>query len=132
MSLASPLRRSLLTAALIVGASAALAWLSPSHLSAELAHRLLGALLGAVVVVYANAVPKALASRSSLRCSPAEEQAARRFGGWALVLGGLGYMLAALLAPLAYATLLGGVLLAVSLLLAVLRYARLGAFGSRS
>ena len=132
MSLASPLGRSILAAALIIGTSAALAWLSPAHLSAELAHRLLGALLGAVVVVYANAVPKALASRSRLRCSPAEEQAARRFGGWALVLGGLGYMLAALLAPLELTSLIGGVLLGSSLLLAVLRYARIGAFGSRT
>lgn len=126
MNVAFPLARPVLAAALIIAISAALAWLSPAHISTELSHRLLGVLLGAVVVIYANAVPKALASYTRLRRSPAAEQAARRFAGWSLVLGGIGYMLAWLFAPIAIANLIAGVLLGVALLLAVLRYLRLG------
>ena len=129
MNVTFPLGRSLLTATLIIAISSALAWLAPAYVSTELSHRLLGAMLGAVVVVYANAVPKALASYTRLRYSPAAEQAARRFAGWSLVLGGIGYMLAWLLAPIEMANLIAGVLLGVGLLLAVLRYLRLGANG---
>ena len=67
MNVTFPLGRSLLTAALIIAISSALAWLAPAYISTELSHRLLGAMLGAVVVVYANAVPKALASYTRLR-----------------------------------------------------------------
>jgi hypothetical protein len=129
MSTAFPLGRSILAAGAIVGIAAALAWLAPAHISAELAQRLMGALLGAVVVVYANAIPKLLVARARLRCTPAQDQAARRFAGWSLVLGGAGYMLAWLLAPLAIAALLGGALLASALLIAVLRCLRLGSNG---
>lgn len=125
MSHAFSLGRSLLAAALMIAASATLAWLAPAHISAELAHRLLGALLGALVVMYANAVPKAFSARARRRCAPAGEQAARRFAGWSLVLGGIGYMLASLLAPIGSASLVACCLLGASLLLAVLRYVRL-------
>jgi hypothetical protein len=126
MTATNPLGRAVLGAVFIIGAAGLLNWLSPSHLSAEWAQRLTGALLGAVVVVYANAIPKALASLASLRCPPAQEQAARRFAGWSLVLGGLAYMLAALLAPLEHASLIGAALLAIALVAATLRYVHLG------
>lgn len=130
MNIAS-LGRAVLAAALIIGISATLAWLAPAHISTETSHRLLGALLGAVVVAYANAIPKMLTSCMRVRASPAEDQAARRFAGWSLVLGGLGYILAWLLAPIGSANLVAGVLLGVSLLLAVLRCFRIG-IGSRT
>jgi uncharacterized membrane protein len=127
MKIAPSLVRPLLGAALIVGLSAALVWLTPATISPELSQRLLGALLGAVVVVYANAIPKAIASLTSkTRRSAAEEQAARRFAGWAMVVGGLAYMLAWLAAPIALARPIGGGLLAVALLLAVLRCLKTG------
>lgn len=130
MSTAFPLGRAIVAAAMIIGVAAALAWLSPAYISAEWSHRLLGALLGAVVLVYSNAIPKALVARTRLRCAPAQDQAARRFAGWSLVLGGLGYILAWLLAPIEMAGLIGGALLACSLLLAVLRCVRTRASGS--
>lgn len=121
------LTRALIGAALIVGLSAALASATPGLISAALAQRLLGMLLGAVVVVYANAIPKAIAACARSRRSAAQEQAARRFAGWSMVLGGIGYMLAWLAAPLALANLLAGCILAAALLLAVLRYVWRGA-----
>jgi hypothetical protein len=121
MSTAFPLGRSLFAAALIIATSAALKWAAPEYLSPEWALRLTGALLGCVVMVYANVIPKSLTSLARVRGSPAQEQAARRFAGWSLVLGGLGYMLAMLLAPLAVMHLVGGAILAVALAAALLR-----------
>lgn len=127
MSTAFALGRSLLAAAFILAASATLAWLAPTHISTEWSHRLLGVLLGAVVVCYSNTIPKVLSGRARSRSSAAADQAARRFAGWSLVLGGLGYALAWLLAPVGIASLIGGAILAAALLLAVLRCLRAGA-----
>jgi len=121
MKSASPVVRALFGAALIVAASAALQWASPEYIADSTARRLTGALLGAVVVFYANVIPKSLTALARLRCAPEREQAARRFAGWSLVLGGLGYMLAALFAPLASIHLVGGIVLAVALAAAILR-----------
>ena len=130
MSVAFPLGRSIVAAACILAASAVLTWLAPTYISTEWSHRLLGVLLGAVVVCYANVIPKVLAARTRSRCSAAADQAARRFAGWSLVLGGLGYALAWLLAPIGLANLLSGAILATALLLAVVRCLRAGAHGS--
>lgn len=122
----SHLCRAVLAAACILGASALLAWAAPSYLDPEWARRLAGALLGGIVVVYANAIPKALATR--MRCtSPAADQAARRFAGWALVLGGLGYMLAWLLAPIGVAGMVGGLALGAAVSCAALGCIRISA-----
>jgi hypothetical protein len=124
MSTAFPLARAILASAVIIGVSAALSALAPAYISTELSHRLLGAMLGALVVVYANTIPKVLVARSQQRCDPARDQAARRFAGWSLVLGGIAYILAWLLAPLDLAAPIGGALLAAALLLAVVRCTR--------
>lgn len=119
MKLGSPLCRGLLAAALLLGTSAALAWLTPAYLDRDTEHRLLGALLGAMVVVYANAIPKAVIART--RCAPAVVQAARRFTGWALVIGGIGYMAASLLAPIGISGMLAGLTLGTAVVVAALR-----------
>jgi uncharacterized membrane protein YeiB len=121
-----PLGRALLGAAAILAISALLAWLSPAYISTEMSHRLLGALLGAVVVVYSNAIPKVLTARARRHCSPAADQAARRFAGWILVLGGFGYSFSWLLLPIGMASLAGGALLASAVLLAIVRCLRIG------
>lgn len=119
--------RAVLAAALIIGISAALAWLAPRYISTETSHRLLGALLGSVVVVYANAIPKLLVRRQGGAAHCAADQAARRFAGWSIVLGGIGYMLAWLLAPIGSAALIGGSVLATCVLVALARCLRGGA-----
>jgi hypothetical protein len=110
-----------IAAALLVGATA-LRLLTPGYLSPDLAHRLLLAMLGLSVLPFANVIPKMLPPLVRLRGSPAQDQAMRRFVGWSLVLGGIGYALAALFAPLDMATGLACALLGISLLLAVLRF----------
>jgi len=131
MKSAASFGRPLLGAALILAVSGALAWAAPEHISDELKRRLVAAMLGAVVVIYANAIPKSLTALAQLRCSPEREQAARRFAGWSLVLGGIGYVLAALLAPLGAMHLVGGGLLALSVTVAVLRCLGVGARAAR-
>jgi hypothetical protein len=113
--------RGLSAAALLLAAAAAIKLLLPTVLGAGPAQRLVGVLLGAVVVVFANAVPKTLTALSKLHCDPASEQAMRRFVGWSLTLGGVGYLLSWLLAPLESANLTGGVLLGTAFLVAVAR-----------
>jgi len=131
MKSAASFGRPLLGAALILAVSGAITWASPEYISDELKRRLIAAMLGAVVVMYANAIPKTLTALAQLRCSPEREQAARRFAGWSLVLGGVGYMLAALLAPLGVMHLVGGGLLALALVVATLRCLGVGARAAR-
>jgi rhodanese-related sulfurtransferase len=113
--------RGLIAAGLLLLGSVLLKLLTPDPISPELAHRLLGVLMGAVVVAYANAAPKALSPLMQMRCDPKAEQAFRRFTGWSLTLGGLAYVAAWLIAPIEHANALSASLLASSLLLVVVR-----------
>jgi hypothetical protein len=122
--------RALAGAAVILAAAAILRRAMPEHIDPATAQRLVGVLLGLIVVVYANAIPKSLTALARLRCPPAGEQAARRFAGWSLVLGGAAYVAAALMAPLDVMHLAGGAVLAVALLAAILRCLRAGTAAS--
>jgi hypothetical protein len=113
------IKRALFGAALILAIALALRLATPSYLSTELSKRLLGVLLGAVVIANANAVPKMLPRRLPVRRDPAEEQSERRFVGWSLAVGGLGYSGAWILAPIGTANTIAGLLLGCSLLLAM-------------
>lgn len=124
MTCAYPLRPALHGAALVIGVSAALSWLAPTYIAPELSQRMLGLLLGAVVVVYSNDIPKALVSRARPRATAAQDQKARRFAGLSLVLGGIGYDVAWVFAPLDMAGLIGGGVLAFALVFAVRRCLR--------
>lgn len=118
---ASHIRRALLGALLVLIVAAALRLASPEYLSPDLALRLSGILLGLVVVANANSVPKALPRRMPIGLNPAEEQAERRFVGWSLVLGGLAYASAWLVAPVETANTIAGLLLAAALVVAIAR-----------
>lgn len=76
-------------------------------------------------------VPKALTPFARLRCDPEKEQSPRRFTGWALVLGGLGYATAWMFAPIASARLLAIAALGSALLLVVVRYGLVMGHGKR-
>jgi len=79
-----------------------------------------------MVVLYSNAIPKFLPPRGRGNVPSAADQATRRFAGWSMVLGGIGYMLAWLFAPLDSAALFGGGVLAAALLIAIVRCLRTG------
>ena len=115
----SVLTRALLVAGLMLGAALALRLLSPGP---EQPSRLMGVLTGLLVVLFANAVPKALAPwPASAGCDPAARQRRQRFFGWALTLGGLAYALAWLVVPLGAAAVVAGALLGAALVLAAAR-----------
>ena len=116
--------RGLIVAAMLLAGALLLQRLSPAYLDPDTARRMLGVLMGVVVVVYANAVPKALSPLLQMRCAPAAEQAMRRFTGWSLVLGGTGYAVAWAVAPLAYAWPLAVGLLGTAVLLVIIRFSR--------
>jgi hypothetical protein len=116
----STLTRSIVAAGLVIGTAALIKWLEPTLLGAEGAKRGFAILIGVYVIYYANKIPKAAASGSRRRSAGAE-QASRRFAGWAMVSGGLGYMAAWLFAPIELANIAAGVILGGALLLALLR-----------
>ena len=110
-------RRSVLIAAIYLLSAVVLNELRQGHLvSAETVARLMGVLMGSVVLISANVIPKRLVPLALLSCDPAREQTLRRFAGRALVLGGLGYTLAYALAPIAIAQTLAICLLAPAVL----------------
>ncbi|MGZ3181497.1 MAG: hypothetical protein ACXU8N_03565 [Telluria sp.] len=118
MILDHPMRRSLLIAAAYLLAGVVLRELGQLRLvSADAGVRMMGLLMGSVVLVTANAIPKKLVPLARLSCDPVREQALRRFGGWALVLGSLGYTLAYALAPIEIAGTLAISMLAPAVLL---------------
>ncbi len=113
MTVDRPLRRSLLVAAAFLLLACALREFKLHDVvSPALAERLMGLMMGAVVVANANAAPKKLVPLDRLACDPAREQRLRRFAAWALVLGGLGWMLAYAFAPVDIAATLAIGLLA--------------------
>ena len=93
-------------------------------LDPELSTRMIGVLMGALVLAWANAVPKQLMPLARLSCDPAREQALRRFSGWTLALGALGYLLAYALAPIAIAGTLAICILAPATAAVALAVAR--------
>lgn len=117
------LLRGLVIAGAVLLASYALSRASPATISDDCAQRVLGVMMGALVVLYANSAPKIL-SPLTASCSAEGEQALRRFTGWALVLGGLGYMGAWLFAPVAQAAVIALALLELAFALVVVRVLR--------
>ena len=90
-----PIKHSLWQAALIVGGALALTGAARmGWISFDMSLRITMAIIGLVLVVQANAIPKDVAGRS------ANYQAVKRVAGWALVLAGLAYAAAWLFAPL--------------------------------
>lgn len=113
MNLHHLIYRALPIAALYLLTSIVLAALRQHQIvSAETSVRLMGMMMGSVVLVTANVIPKRLVPLARLSCAPPREQALRRFAAWTMVLGGLGFTLAYALAPIAIARTLAICLLA--------------------
>ena len=125
MMSAYPIRRSLLIAAFYLLAAVLLNVLGQYHvIDAEFSERALGILMGVVVLFSANAIPKQLLPLDRMACDPVREQSLRRSAAWALVLGGVGFTLAYLLAPIAVASTLAIGLLAPAVLFVAVIKAR--------
>ncbi|GAB4557801.1 MAG: hypothetical protein Tsb0020_02270 [Haliangiales bacterium] len=113
------IHRALILAGVLMAGALALALIDKLALlgdsSGLIAERASGALMGVILVVYANDIPKLLTPLTRSRCSPANEQALRRFAGWTLVLGGLASIIAWLALPLAIAPTASIVAIALAL-----------------
>jgi hypothetical protein len=113
-------RRKITQAVVWAGAFFAVAWAAKlgSHFgwTAEIGERALGIIMGVYVVALANNIPKQIISARGLTML--------RIGGWALVLGSVGYAAAWLVLPLRFAdtaallVMLAGVLTCVAALVA--------------
>jgi hypothetical protein len=99
--------------AILIGVALVLAFFRPAGMAAGDGMRVLGVLMGLMVVFYANEVPKRLPQVTG--CDPARQQSLRRFIGWTLVLGALGYAIAWIAAPIRIAPLLAILLLGAAL-----------------
>ena len=84
--------------------------------------RFIASAMGLVVVYFANLAPKTLEPLTA-GCNPARVQSLQRFSGWALVIGGLGYSLVWLLAPIEFARVVSIAILGTCLLLVIARFA---------
>ena len=117
--------RSLWVAAIYLLTAVVLNALRLRHvIGAETVERGMGLLMGAVVLVSANAIPKRLMPLVRMSCDPAREQNLRRFGGRVLVLGSLGFMLAYALAPIGMASTLAICMLAPATVIVAVVVAR--------
>jgi len=117
--------KSVLTGAgLILAIALGLALLS-SHgiVDRTFSKRTTGIILGLVVVVYGNAIPKMLTPLTAAKCSPAKEQSLHRFTGWTFVLSGLGYSVAWLFMPLDHARSVAMLVMGAGLLVVLARVA---------
>ncbi len=117
------LRNALLLAAGFLALSFAVSRASSAGvLDGTTARRLVQIATGLIVVYTSNLAPKTLEPLSA-RCSPARAQAVKRFSAWALVVGGLGYSLTWLFAPIDVARPVSIGILASALLLVLGRCA---------
>jgi hypothetical protein len=113
----------LVIAGLMLASAVGLKHLPPGHVSPEMTQRLLRMLIGVPAVFYANAASKGLTPLIQMRCSPAAEQAVRRFSAWTLTLGGVAYMVTWAIAPLGTADVLATSLLGGAVLVVIARLA---------
>jgi len=85
-------------------------WLLASNLALKLAERqglltdastdtISQALLGVLLVVGGNRMPKMLTPLKSMRCDPARTQAMQRFAGWTFVLAGVTLVVGSVILP---------------------------------
>ena len=101
---------------LLVSTLAKLAHPTGSATGSDMDQRLLGVILGSVVVALSNAIPK--------KATSARAFATRRVIGWALVLGGLCFALAWLVLPIGLAGDVAIVVLLLGLLTGIAAYVR--------
>ena len=118
----TPKKALLFAGALIALTLAVVALDKGGHIGDQTSKRVIQVAIGLMVVYFANLAPKTLEPLTE-RVSPARGQALQRFSGWALVLGGLGYALAWLVAPFDYAAITSMAILGTCFLLVVGRCA---------
>jgi len=89
----------------------------------DMTKRAFGVMMGVVLIVIGNVMPKHLQPFMDNAVGAAKAQAMRRFAGWMFVLAGLGHALAWLILPIAQANLVGMAVVAGAIVLLIVRWA---------
>ncbi len=76
---------------------------------------------GFAVLFFANMIPKLIGPPLSEKCSKPSANSVRRFTGWALALGAIGFMGAWMFAPISSASTLSHISLGTAVVLVILR-----------
>ncbi len=125
------IRGALVLAGVILAVPLVLALAVRSDLIAnDTAERLRQVIMGMVLVISANVVPKMLKPLAEERCGASTTQAVQRFAGWTLVLAGLGYAVAWVILPIDRASVVATSIVAAGVVLVMARV--LGAFMSKN
>ena len=113
-----PIVVSLVAAATILGISVALKnFVSAGALDAFTSKRIMGAIVGLVLAVWGNYMPKTLKPMSEKSCDSSRWVSLRRFAGWAFVISGLSYSAVWIFAPMEYTRLISMTFVAFSVVL---------------
>ena len=118
------LTAAIISAALIIAAALTLNYLvSLGYIDGELARRLKGLMVGLILVVSGNFIPKMLEPLSHACCEPSKEQSLRRLAGWSFVLTGIAYSIIWLVTPLEVASILSKSVVGACVLLVMVPFA---------
>jgi hypothetical protein len=85
-------------------------------IGADAARRSIQVMIGLVLMVYGNFMPKDIAGARTMACAASRAQSALRVGGWSMALAGLGYAGLWAFAPLAFANVASMVVVATAML----------------
>ena len=111
----------ILAVALILDLAATLDFIDGS--SGEISRRVMQAIIGIVLAIYGNSIPKRLAPSSETACEPSRMQSLQRFAGWTFVLAGLAYSIVWLTFPVERANSVSMLMVAASVVLVGVRCA---------
>jgi hypothetical protein len=84
-------------------------------IGADAARRSIQVIIGLVLMVYGNFMPKDIAQSRAMACAASRSQSALRVGGWSMALAGLGYAGLWAFAPLAFANVASIVVVATAM-----------------
>ena len=106
LSVQSPSERRYYSMSVILGASVLVGALflklfgDTSFIGSDLVKRIWGITLGGFLIFLGNAMPKILPNLNRQSCEPVKSAPVQRFAGWALFLGGIGYIGSWILLPI--------------------------------
>ena len=108
---------SLAVAAFMLMSAAVLKYAQAQEIiGADAARRSIQVMIGLVLMVYGNFMPKDIAATRTTACAASRSQSALRVGGWSMALAGLGYAGLWAFAPLAFANAASMVVVATAML----------------
>lgn len=118
------IQRALMGAALLLAVSFGVKYLAANGtIDAETSKRATQAIIGLVLVVSGNSIPKKLESSCGKECVSTRTQSLQRFAGWTFVIAGLGYSAIWLTTPLPIASTLSISIVATALVLVLIPFA---------